>query len=247
VPWTDKNDALDWQAYFHQRNRTIAALLHSPYDFGGRVVRESFNHQVKHLLAMQYSTAHMRLLALEDILSGPGHLHPSILTKLPQIRALRGRHSDAQLRPHADAFPSVKISKPPKRGQGLVDPRGVPGQLKAAAMAGVRQVLPVRALARKHPEARVAARDATWWRLAQLDSAIVSTTDGAATSWYRRDPKQFQQLMARTVAIHERFQREWPRLAGQYRAALPDVTSMQAWEATFEAAAAPAPPEDPRR
>ena len=36
VPWTDKNDALDWQAYFHQRNRFVAALLHSPYERGGR-------------------------------------------------------------------------------------------------------------------------------------------------------------------------------------------------------------------
>jgi GT2 family glycosyltransferase len=71
VPWTDKNDALDWQAYFHQRNRTVRALLHSPYAFGGRMVRESFNHQVKHLLAMQYSTAELRLLAIEDVLRGP--------------------------------------------------------------------------------------------------------------------------------------------------------------------------------
>ncbi|HEX5860964.1 MAG TPA: glycosyltransferase, partial [Nocardioides sp.] len=31
VPWTDKNDALDWQSYFHHRNRFIAALLHSQY------------------------------------------------------------------------------------------------------------------------------------------------------------------------------------------------------------------------
>ena len=66
VPWTDKNDALDWQSYFHQRNRTIAALLHSPYERGGRVVRESFNHQIKHLFSMQYSTAELRHLALED-------------------------------------------------------------------------------------------------------------------------------------------------------------------------------------
>ena len=41
IPWTDKNDALDWQAYFHQRNRFVAALLHSPYPNGGRMVRES--------------------------------------------------------------------------------------------------------------------------------------------------------------------------------------------------------------
>ena len=139
----------------------------------------------------------------------------------------------------------VKVAKPPKRGQAVTDPKGVPGQVKAAAMAGVRQLLPVRRLARRHPEARVAARDAKWWRLAQLDSAIVSTTDGTAASWYRRNPREFQQLLARTVAVHERFQREWPRLAKEYRAALPDVASPQAWKATFEAAA-PRPPEESR-
>ncbi|MGZ4495251.1 MAG: glycosyltransferase, partial [Nocardioides sp.] len=81
VPWTDKNDALDWQSYFHQRNRTIAALLHSPYERGGRIVRESFNHQVKHLFAYQYSTAELRHLALEDVLAGPERLHAEIGTK----------------------------------------------------------------------------------------------------------------------------------------------------------------------
>jgi len=245
VPWTDKNDALDWQAYFHQRNRTVAALLHSPYSFGGRVVRESFNHQVKHLLAMQYSTAEMRLLALEDILNGPDHLHPSILTKLTQVRAMRGHHTDAQVRAHADAFPTVKRTKPPKRGQALTDPKGVPGQLKAAALGGVRQLLPVRPRARRNPEGRVAARDAKWWRLAQMDSAVVSTTDGTGASWYRRDPHRFQTLLARTIAVHERFQREWPRLAREYRAALPEVASPQAWEQTFDAAR-PRPDDQPR-
>ena len=72
VPWTDKNDALDWQSYFHQRNRFVAALLHSPYPKGGRMIRESFNHQVKHLVSMQYSTAELRHQALEDVLAGPG-------------------------------------------------------------------------------------------------------------------------------------------------------------------------------
>src|SRR5690606_16189372 len=80
VPWTDKNDALDWQAYFHQRNRFVAALLHSPFQHGGRMVRESLNHQIKHLLAMQYSTVKLRHRALLDVLAGPEHLHPSLKT-----------------------------------------------------------------------------------------------------------------------------------------------------------------------
>ena len=75
VPWTDKNDALDWQAYFHHRNRLIAALLHSPYPHGGRLVRESLNHQIAHLVSMQYSTVELRQLAMEDVLAGPDGLH----------------------------------------------------------------------------------------------------------------------------------------------------------------------------
>ena len=57
VPWTDKDDSVDWQAYFHARNRFVAALLHSPFRFGGRMVRESLAIQAKHLMGMQYSAA----------------------------------------------------------------------------------------------------------------------------------------------------------------------------------------------
>ena len=41
VPWTDKDDTIDWQAYYHARNRMLAALLHSPYPRGGRLIPES--------------------------------------------------------------------------------------------------------------------------------------------------------------------------------------------------------------
>jgi galactofuranosylgalactofuranosylrhamnosyl-N-acetylglucosaminyl-diphospho-decaprenol beta-1,5/1,6-galactofuranosyltransferase len=236
VPWTDKNDALDWQAYYHQRNRTVAALLHSPYDYGGRVVRESFIHQVKHLLAMQYSTAELRLRALEDILSGPGHLHAQIATKLPEVRAMRTEHSDAQTKPHADAFPRPRLLKPPKRGHDPSDPQSKLAQLKTMMLGSVRQLLPIRDLAKRHPEARISARDARWWRLVALDSAIVSTTDGTAASWYRREPKEFQRLLRRTIRVHEQFAIDWPRLAKEYRSALPELTSMHLWESTFDAA-----------
>ena len=122
VPWTDKNDALDWQAYFHQRNRFVAALLHSPFPHGGRMIRESFNHQVKHLLAMQYSTVELRHLALEDVLAGPDQLHDDLPTKLGEVRELRKRFSDAQLEPDPDAFPPVAPRQAAPQGHGLRDP-----------------------------------------------------------------------------------------------------------------------------
>ncbi|HET9761292.1 MAG TPA: glycosyltransferase, partial [Nocardioidaceae bacterium] len=234
VPWTDKNDALDWQSYFHQRNRTIAALLHSPYEHGGRVVRESFNHQVKHLFALQYSTAELRHLALEDVLAGPEGLHGQLLTKLPELQAKRKQYTDAQTSPDPDSFPSVRREKPPKRGQDPTQPKGRVGQLVSAATAAVRQTRPVRELAAQHPEAALAAMDAKWWMIAQFDSVVVSMPDGTSASWHKRDRAEFQDLLRRTVEVHQRLYREWPTLARRYRQALPDIVSTDQWAKTFE-------------
>jgi galactofuranosylgalactofuranosylrhamnosyl-N-acetylglucosaminyl-diphospho-decaprenol beta-1,5/1,6-galactofuranosyltransferase len=235
VPWTDKNDALDWQSYFHQRNRTVAALLHSPYEHGGRVVRESFNHQVKHLFSMQYSTAELRHLALEDVLAGPERLHADLSTKLPELQARRKQYTDAQTQPDPDAFPPVRREKPPKRGQDPTLPKGPVGQLLSAATSAVRQTRPKRALSDRFPEARLAALDAKWWMISQFDSVVVSMPDGGSASWHHRDREEFRDLLRRTVEIHQRLYREWPRLAREYRQALPDITSPDQWAKTFAA------------
>ena len=83
----------------------------------------------------------------------------------------------------------------------------------------------VRLLAERYPEARLAAMDAKWWMIAQFDSVVVSMPDGASASWYRRDQDEFTDLLRRTVEIHQRLHREWPRLAREYRQALSDITS----------------------
>src|SRR6478735_302776 len=231
VPWTDKNDATDWQAYFHHRNRIVAALLHSPYPKGGRMVRESLNHQIAHLVSMQYSTAELRLMAMEDVLAGPEGLHELLPHRLSDVNTFRKQFRDAQLESDPDAFPSVRRKKPPRK-----DNAEIPGRLSQLISAGlqpIRQLKAPREMSREHPEAEVRAMDAKWYRLAVYDSAIVSMNDGASAAFYRRDSAQFRDLMKRTLAIHERYRREWPRLAEEYRAKLGDITSPEAWEETF--------------
>ena len=109
APWADKNDALDWQAYYHLRNRIVAALLHSPADHGGALLSESMQRQLQNLLSMQYSTAALRLLAIEDVLTGPAHLHRDLPVKMRQLRELRARFTDAQDAADIESFP------PPRR------------------------------------------------------------------------------------------------------------------------------------
>jgi galactofuranosylgalactofuranosylrhamnosyl-N-acetylglucosaminyl-diphospho-decaprenol beta-1,5/1,6-galactofuranosyltransferase len=233
VPWTDKDDTIDWQAYYHARNRIVMALLHSPYRRGGELLRHSLQVQVKHGLAMEYSAAELRLWALQDVLSGPAHLHRDLGTKLAEVRAFRGQHDDAIVVKDPLGFPPVKRLKPPKKGKEPTAPRNVVGRVLTAASGAVRQVTPARPTSRRNPEATVPSQDAKWWLLSQFDSAVVSTADGTGAAWYKRDRARFLDLMRRSVTLHQQLSRQWNRLAAEYRAAVTDVTSPDAWSVTW--------------
>jgi galactofuranosylgalactofuranosylrhamnosyl-N-acetylglucosaminyl-diphospho-decaprenol beta-1,5/1,6-galactofuranosyltransferase len=84
--------------------------------------------------------------------------------------------------------------------------------------------------------------DAKWYRLARFDSAIVSMPDGASAALYQRDPDRYRDLVRRTIEIHQRMHREWPRLAEQYRAQLAHVVSPEAWDRTFGTSPEDMPP-----
>jgi galactofuranosylgalactofuranosylrhamnosyl-N-acetylglucosaminyl-diphospho-decaprenol beta-1,5/1,6-galactofuranosyltransferase len=183
---------------------------------------------------MQYSTAELRHRALEDVLDGPEKLHAELGTKLAEVREFRASFPDAQVSADPDAFPPVRHSKPPRRGDTSEIPSR-PSQLVSAVVGGLRQFRGVRALSREFPESNLPTMDARWYRLATLDSAIVSMPDGTSAAFYRREPEQFRDLLRRTIEIHERLYREWPSLSQRYRDALRDVTSPETWETTFKA------------
>ncbi|WP_432476992.1 glycosyltransferase [Nocardioides sp. GXQ0305] len=233
VPWTDKNDALDWQAYFHHRNRFIAALLHSQYPHGGRMVQESLNHQIKHLVSMQYSTVELRHKALLDVLDGPEALHAKLPTALPELKELVKGFDDATLVADPSALPEVKRHKLPRRGKEASPVISGRAATVQALLQPLRQLRAPREHAHDFPEAEVMAQDAKWHKIARYDSAIVSMPDGTAAAFYRRDREKFFDLLKRTLAIHRRLRTDWDDLAARYRAALPEITSPEAWERTF--------------
>ena len=236
VPWTDKNDAVDWQAYFHQRNRFVAALLHSPYARGGRMVRESLNHQIKHLVSMQYSTVELRHLALRGR-AAPARTPCTASCRPSSARSTRSASSSPtrSCTPTATTFPPVRRKKPPDaRARPTSRSPGRLSTLITAGLAPIRQLRPVRELSQEFPEAELTAMDAKWYRLASYDSAIVSMNDGSLG----------RALPARPGALPrpaEADDRDPPaasaasgrELAAEYRAALGEITSPEAWDETF--------------
>jgi galactofuranosylgalactofuranosylrhamnosyl-N-acetylglucosaminyl-diphospho-decaprenol beta-1,5/1,6-galactofuranosyltransferase len=232
IPWLDKNDALDWQAYYHLRNRVISALLHSPRKRGGRLLAESGERQLQNLLSMQYSTAELRLLAISDVLSGPDHLHREIGTKLAQLKDLRLRFTDAQAGADLDSFPPAR-RKAPDNVKTSTTPASRIGLLRKAGAGTARQLRKPRPGARKRPQMALPYQDAAWWVLATLDSALVSTADGTSAAWYQRDRALFCSLAWRSMRLHLRLMRKWPQVSAAYRAAAAGFTSPEQWRATF--------------
>ncbi|MBE1533399.1 glycosyltransferase [Actinomadura algeriensis] len=245
VPWQDKDDSIDWQAYFHERNRIVTALLHSPYERGGNLVKESYIISVKHALAMQYSTAELMLSAIEDVLTGPAHMHAGIRTKLADINAFRAAFPDAQNRPSHEEFPQVRNARPPKRGRTPKPPAGRVNVLATAMLGAVKQVRPVDPAAHGNPQTVIPHIDRHWGLLSKFDSALVSSADGTKVAWYQRDPDRFRRILKRTSLLHARLSREWPQLSAQYRSSMDELASPDAWRRTFEASEGPGGPDAP--
>jgi Predicted glycosyltransferases len=238
ISWLDKDDTLDWQAYFHTRNRFVAALLHSPFERGGLILRDSKRWDLKHLLGMQYYPVTLRHRALRDVLSGPAHMHAgigSILGELnaqaknfPEKRVLR---TDAEL-PPANRGKQVYPVLP--NTQFAKGPTGVPLVIFTLKMMA-RQwfTKPSRANVDR-PEVELSKRDATWFRLPYFDSVLVSTADGSGKNWYTRNPRMFRRMLTESIRLHREIGRNWERLAREYREALPTITSPEEWRKTFE-------------
>lgn len=232
VPWTDKDDSVDWQAYFHARNRLVAALVHSRYERGGRLVRESLAISVKHVLAMQYSAAALRVRAVEDVLAGPDALHAALPTRLAEVRAQRAAYEDARVRRDPDELPPVRHGRRRRSDPGT-RPVSRLATVRSAGRGVLHQLRAVPVDGGDRPEREVASPDAGWWTLARLDSALVASADGTGLAWLRRDRGVAGRAVADALRAHRELLRLWPELAEAYRGAAPGLVGEDAWRATL--------------
>lgn len=233
VSWIDKDDLVGWQAYFHARNRLMTAIMYSPFEHGGYMLRTAMASDLKHLVSMQYYTGAGRIQALEDVLGGPERLHSLLPTRLPEIRAMATEYPDAQMRKEVDAFPDLRHGKPVKPRKKDTPDTGALLAVKGALALGRAFAARDSEEARRHPQVRIAHKDNRWYRLAKYDSAIVSTADGTAASWYQRNPKKMRHLASRSAALSAQVFSQWKHLREVYRSARDEITSIEAWERTF--------------
>ncbi|WP_127781681.1 glycosyltransferase [Rhodococcus sp. X156] len=232
MPWSDKDDATDWQAYFHLRNRLVVASLYSKYKRGGGMIQHSMKSTIKHLLSLEYSTVALQNLAIRDFLAGPDALFDQLPTALGEVRSARSEFDDGKVLassralplPSMDAVKAERFLKPPTNPVTI-------GATLAASL--VHNVLPVKEEHHHNPQLNIAAQDARWFLLARLDGATVATADGRGVAYRKRNPKTFWKLLGESVRAHAELRREFPRLSKTYRQGLPALTSHESWRRIF--------------
>jgi len=96
-------------------------------------------------------------------------------------------------------------------------------------------------LARRHPELVIPFTDRRWWLDDDLDAVLVTAADGVNQEWAGAGRDRFRALVRRARDVHGALRERWDELAADYRRALPDLVSADAWSRSFTAASGTAP------
>jgi galactofuranosylgalactofuranosylrhamnosyl-N-acetylglucosaminyl-diphospho-decaprenol beta-1,5/1,6-galactofuranosyltransferase len=232
MSFIEKDDSSDWQAYFHYRNRLVAAALRGPDD-PRALLRETFKRTLRHLMLMEYSAVALQIKAFTDFLAGPEALFPKLPVVLDEIRAVRAEYDDG--RP-LDSATEVPLAELDALGAQLF-PEPPVGKAKVAlglargVLRNLRSPAPDR---QERPQRNVPWANAQWFVLSGLDSATVSTPDGRGVTFRRRDPQMFKRMVAESFRLHRAVAADWETLRGRYRAAEPTLTGKDGWKQIFE-------------
>ncbi|WP_040793899.1 glycosyltransferase [Nocardia higoensis] len=228
MAWSDKDDAIDWQAYFHLRNRLVVASLHMPGDGRGLIVN-TVKATLKHLLCLEYSTVAIQNLAIRDYLAGPERLFQLLPSALGAVHELRKQYPDAVILPSSTELPLASHLHVGAVGE----PANPIAKIVRLAKGVVHNFRPARPEHHDTPQLNVPTLDARWYLLSQVDGVTVTTADGRGVVYRKRDPRQALALFKEAMRLRKELAERFPELRERYRAAHPRLTSTAAWENVF--------------
>lgn len=236
LSWAGKIDLFDWQAYYHERNRFVTCLIHSPYRNGGRYPNIAKIIDKTYLTGMHYAAVDLRLMAVEDVLKGPDHLHKTLATQNQKVREVIKNSQDGEL------FSVNKGDEYDAEYQIIKDtrPSEVPRKIPRLFLAldAVRFNKKYSEYKKRHaddkPNIRYALNtQAGWWNSYKIDRLVVFGPFGKTYQVFDRDGKKYLELYKKSDDLHRNLRRNWKKLQKEYRDAFKQLTSYEQWKKTF--------------
>ena len=233
MAWSDKDDAIDWQAYFHLRNRLVVAAMHWDGNVRG-LIASHFKATCKHLLCLEYSTVAIQNKAMDDFLAGPEHIFSILESALPDVRKMREEYPDAVVLPSATALPTPSDKRWRKKVRIPTGPLAIAVRLVRGVLHQLKQHDPEH---HRRPQINVATQDARWFSLSRVDGVTVTTADGRGVVYRQRDREKMFELLRESLKRQVLLARKFNRMRRVYREALPVLSSKQKWESVLLPAA----------
>ena len=227
MAWSDKDDAIDWQAYFHLRNRLVVAALHWDGDVRG-LIRSHLKATIKHLVCLEYSTVAIQNKAMDDFMAGPQRLFEILESALPEVHRIRKEYPDAVVLPAATELPTASEKPRP-----LPPPVAKPVIAYHLLKAVVRNLRPADPRHHERPQLNVPTQDARWFVLYRYDGVTVTTADGRGVVYRKRDRAKMFALLAASLRRQRKLRKQFDELRRAYREAYPMLTSRQRWESVL--------------
>jgi len=226
MAWSDKDDAIDWQAYFHLRNRLVVAAMHWDGKITG-LIASHLKATIKHLLCLEYSTVAIQNKAMDDFLAGPEHIFSILESALPEVRRMRQDYPDAVVLPGATALPPPSDKRWRKKVTIPTNPLSISFRLAHGLAHQLKAHDPEH---HRRPQINVATQDARWFSLCKVDGVTVTTADGRGVVYRQRDRAKMFELLRESVKRQVKLGRKFNRMRKVYRDALPVLASKQKWE-----------------
>ena len=227
MAWSDKDDAIDWQAYFHLRNRLVVAAMHWDGDVRG-LQRSMLKATLKHLLCLEYSTVAIQNKAIDDFLAGPEHIFSILESALPEVHRIRRAYPDAVVLPSATELP------PPSGQVGRVgEPKSVPTKAIRLLRGIAHNFTSADPAHHERPQLNVSTQDSRWFLLCNVDGVTVTTADGRGVVYRQRDRAKMLSLLGQSLRRQRRVVKRFDEMRRVYRDALPVLSSKQKWESVL--------------
>ncbi|MGA9373948.1 MAG: glycosyltransferase [Mycobacterium sp.] len=237
MAWSDKDDAIDWQAYFHLRNRLVVAALHWDGRISG-LIASHLKATLKHLLCLEYSTVAIQNKAMDDFLAGPEHIFSILESALPDVRKMRSEFPDAVVLESATVLPAPSDKRWRKKVNIPVNALSISARLARGVLHQLSEHNPEHHV---RPQINVATQDARWFSLCKVDGVTVTTADGRGVVYRQRDRAKMFELLRESLTRQVQLARRFNKMRKVYRKALPTLTSQEKWETVLLAAGSSTP------
>ncbi|WP_035719370.1 glycosyltransferase [Gordonia shandongensis] len=229
MAWSDKDDAIDWQAYFHLRNRLVVASIYTDGSIDG-ILTSMAKATAKHLLCLEYSTVAIQNEAIRDFLAGPEHIRSILPTALGKVAQLRREYPDAVVLPSATELPGTTGEA---TALGVNEPRGPLAKVKALAAAVVNNARPADPRHHSVPQANYPPIEARWFSLGRVDGVTVTTADGRGVVYRKRDRDVMTGLARESAALLKELRARFADKRVEYRDAHGELVSTESWADVF--------------